>query len=136
MHRPRTTCVTFFQYILGKYFSAPTGEEQIKWLLGSKAPDSSQLVDVQRIGLHDFNASVKLFRKGTYLDMYDEFANRLLLTNTDPKFSPIMAHFFLFCFDASGNCEAQFEEYFGFFWPPISTQCTVSLWSIKQLLVS
>ncbi len=51
-----------FQYLLGKYFSAPTGEEQIRWLLGPKTPDSSELAEVQRIGIHDFNASVKLFR--------------------------------------------------------------------------
>jgi hypothetical protein len=59
-------------------------------------------LDVQRISIHDFNASVKLFRKGTYLDMYEEFANRLQFTNTDPKFSPVMSHFFLFCFDSTG----------------------------------
>jgi hypothetical protein len=88
---------------LGKYFSAPTGEEQIRWLLGPKTPDSSELVDVQKIGVHDFNASVKLFRKGTYLDMYEEFANRLVQTNTEPKFNPVMAHFFLFSFDSSGK---------------------------------
>jgi hypothetical protein len=48
--------------LLGKYFSAPTGEEQIRWLLGPKTPDSADLLDVQKIGVHDFNASVKLFR--------------------------------------------------------------------------
>ena len=35
--------------------------------------------------------------------MYEEFANRLSQTNTDPKFNPVMAHFFLFSFDSSGN---------------------------------
>ena len=57
----RLLCI-YFQYLLGKYFSAPTGEEQIRWLLGPKTPDPSELIDVQKIGVHDFNASVKLFR--------------------------------------------------------------------------
>ncbi len=35
--------------------------------------------------------------------MYEEFANRLSQTNTEPKFNPVMAHFFLFSFDSSGN---------------------------------
>ena len=35
--------------------------------------------------------------------MYEEFANRLSQTNTEPTFNPVMAHFFLFSFDSSGN---------------------------------
>ena len=102
----RPILICFLQYILGKYFSAPTGEEQIRWLLGPKTPNESEMLDVQRITVHDFNASVKLFRKGTYLDMYEEFSNRLLHTNTDSKFSPVMAHFFLLSFDSTGKKRA------------------------------
>ncbi len=58
------------QYLLGRYFSAPTGEEQLVWLLGGENPEAAaprgvrwDPTGLRRISFDSFCDAVGLFQE-------------------------------------------------------------------------
>ena len=91
----------FIQYILGRYFSSETGYEQLKWLLGSHAPNMS-LKDqdkLQLVTLAKFNKRQGLFKKYACLTTYEEFCKRLNYRSLKFKCTSVWNHIVLYHFD-------------------------------------
>ena len=71
----------FCQYILGRYFHASTGLEQVQWmLLGRNPPALNSLLGSQQLNflsLWQFNQLLPLYTDHTALSIYEEYSRRL-----------------------------------------------------------
>ncbi len=102
----------YIQYILARYFSAPTGESQLSWILGPQwtiptQPDQEDEEQEEEetmfklVTLKAFNRKVRLFRPGCMLESYREFCKRLHYPQVKYKCNAILAHVILFSSDST-----------------------------------
>ena len=91
----------FIQYILGRYFSSETGYEQLKWLLGSHAPNMSpkEQKQLHLVSLAKFNKRLGLFKKYACLSTYEEFCKRLNYRSLKFKCTSVWNHIVLYHYD-------------------------------------
>ena len=64
----------FLQYLMGRYFTAPSGSEQITWLLAIKIPDTIDQATINSAPLVTFNAFIEssnLFPFGMEVNPYE-----------------------------------------------------------------
>lgn len=69
----------YLQYVLGRYFSAETGVEQLSWILEGQFSGESieEVSKLSKIYLREFNQSVNLFPTSDMAELYSHFCENV-----------------------------------------------------------
>lgn len=93
-----TNGALYLNYILGKYFTAEKGTEQLEWLLGSRFVNHvNRNLELARVDIVEFNACVNLFENEDRAKEYvDTAKNGLTSLQVGPAANGIIAALILY----------------------------------------